>query len=131
MATMSAGWARPVPGLSTAAVPAAIPQRKASSAPPPRMKPCTIPATKQSPAPVALRTGTGSPETSITVGKSLNLFGYRTPLVFTHDKNGEVTTISGQVEWRFGNFVLRLGASQSTADSLAPSGEIRHTWSPR
>jgi len=80
---------------------------------------------------VALRTGTGSPETSITVGKSLNLFGYRTPLVFTHDKNGEVTTISGQMEWRFGNFVFSLGASQSTADSLAPSGEIRHSWSPR
>jgi len=80
---------------------------------------------------VALRAGIGTPETSITLGKSVNLFGYHTPLVFTHDKAGEVTTISGQVEWRFGNFVLRLGASQSTADSLAPSGEIRHTWSPR
>ena len=80
---------------------------------------------------VALRAGIGTPETSITLGKSVNLFGYRTPLVFTHDKAGEVTTISGQVEWRFGNFVFRLGASQSTADSLAPSGEIRHTWSPR
>jgi hypothetical protein len=80
---------------------------------------------------VALRTGIGAPETSITLGKSLNLFGYRTPLVFTHDKDGEVTTIKGQVEWRFGNFVFSLGASQSTADSLAPSGEIRHSWSPR
>jgi len=80
---------------------------------------------------VALRTGVGTPETSITLGKTVNLFGYHTPLVFTHDKAGEVTTISGQVEWRFGNFVFRLGASQSTADSLAPSGEIRHTWSPR
>jgi len=80
---------------------------------------------------VALRTGVGAPETSITLGKSINLFGYHTPLVFTHDKAGEVTTISGEVEWRFGNFVFRLGASQSTADSLAPSGEIRHSWSPR
>jgi hypothetical protein len=80
---------------------------------------------------VALRAGIGAPETSITLGKSVNLFGYRTPLVFTHDKAGEVTTISGQFEWRFGDFVLRLGASQSTADSLAPSGEIRHSWSPR
>jgi hypothetical protein len=80
---------------------------------------------------VALRAGIGTPETSITLGKTINLFGYHTPLVFTHDKAGEVTTISGQVEWRFGNFVFRLGASQSTADSLAPSGEIRHTWSPR
>jgi autotransporter translocation and assembly factor TamB len=80
---------------------------------------------------VALRAGIGTPETTITLGKSINLFGYHTPLVFTHDKMGEVTTISGQVEWRFGNFVFRLGASQSTADSLAPSGEIRHSWSPR
>ncbi|MDR3673509.1 MAG: translocation/assembly module TamB domain-containing protein [Holophaga sp.] len=80
---------------------------------------------------VALRTGVGTPETTITLGKAVNLFGYHTPLVFTHDKTGEVTTISGQVEWRFGDFVFRLGASQSTANSLYPSGEIRHSWSPR
>ena len=80
---------------------------------------------------VALRTGVGAPATSITLGTSFNLLGYRTPLVFTHDKAGELTTLSGQVEWRFGDFVLHLGASQSTADTLAPSGEIRHTWSPR
>jgi hypothetical protein len=80
---------------------------------------------------VAWRTGSNAPETSITVGKTLNVFGYHTPLVFTHNKAGDVTTISGQVEWRFGNYVFRLGASQSTSDSLAPSGEIRHTWSPR
>jgi hypothetical protein len=42
-----------------------------------------------------------------------------------------VTTISGQVEWRFGDFVFRMGASQSTANSLSPSGEIRHSWSPK
>ncbi len=80
---------------------------------------------------VAVRTETGTPEATLTVGKTVNVFGYHTPLVFTRDKQGEVTTISGQVEWRFGNFVFRLGASQSTADSMAPSGEIRHTWSPR
>jgi autotransporter translocation and assembly factor TamB len=80
---------------------------------------------------VALRAGIGTPETTITLGKTVDLFGYHAPLVFTHDKNGEVTTISGQVEWRFGNFVFRMGASQSTANSLSPSGEIRHSWSPR
>jgi hypothetical protein len=82
---------------------------------------------------VAVRTGsgTGNAETSVTVGKTINLFGYHAPLVFTDDKEGGVTTVSGQAEWRFGSFVLRLGASQSTADSLAPSGEIRHSWSPR
>ncbi len=80
---------------------------------------------------VAVSTETGTPETTLTVGKTVDVFGYHAPLVFTRDKQGEVTTISGQVEWRFGDFVLRLGASQSTADSMAPSGEIRHTWSPR
>jgi hypothetical protein len=80
---------------------------------------------------VAFLAGVGTPETTITLGKTVDLFGYHAPLVFTHDKEGEVTTISGQVEWRFGDFVLRLGATQSTANSLSPSGEIRHSWSPK
>jgi len=80
---------------------------------------------------VALRAGAGAPQTAITVGTSIDLGGYRLPLVFTHDNAGEVTTISGQTEWRLGNFVFSLGASQSTSDSLAPSGQIRHTWTPR
>jgi len=81
---------------------------------------------------VAWRTGSGgaSPETSVTVGKSIDLFGYRTPVVVTHQKTGTTATISGQVEWRFGNFVLQLGVSQSGANGAAPSGEIRHVWSP-
>ena len=81
---------------------------------------------------VAWRTGSGgaSPETSVTVGKSIDLFGYRTPVVVTHQKTGTTATTSGQVEWRFGNFVLQLGVSQSGANGAAPSGEIRHVWSP-
>jgi autotransporter translocation and assembly factor TamB len=81
---------------------------------------------------IAWRTGAGgtAPETSITVGKSLNLFGHPTPFVFTHQKSGDTTSLSGQVEWRFGNVVLQLGASQSGTNGIAPSGEIRHTWSP-
>jgi len=81
---------------------------------------------------VAWRTGsgTGTPETSITIGKSINLFGHRTPVVLTHQQSGETTTLSGQMEWRFGNFVLLLGVSQSGTNGVAPSGEIRHTWSP-
>jgi hypothetical protein len=81
---------------------------------------------------VAWRTGsgTGAPETSVTVGKSINLFGHPTPLVLSHQKSGDTTTTSGQVEWRFGNFVLLLGVSQSGQNGAAPSGEIRHTWSP-
>lgn len=81
---------------------------------------------------VAWRTGSGgaSPETSVTVGKSINLFGYRTPVVVTHQQTGTTAITSGQVEWRFGNFVFQLGVSQSGANGAAPSGEIRHTWSP-
>lgn len=81
---------------------------------------------------VAWRTGsgTGSPETSVTVGKSVDLFGHRTPVVLTHQTSGGVSITSGQVEWRFGNLVLLLGVSQSGTNGIAPSGEIRHTWSP-
>jgi autotransporter translocation and assembly factor TamB len=81
---------------------------------------------------VAWRTGSGgaAPETSITVGKSVDLFGHRTPVVFTHQQSGTTVTTSGQVEWRFGNFVVQLGVSQSGANGAAPSGEIRYFWSP-
>jgi len=81
---------------------------------------------------VAWRTGSaGSYETTVTLGKTLNLGERRVPLVFTHRKNADVVTLSGQVEWRIGNFVLQLGASQSGSTGLNPSGEIRHSWSPR
>lgn len=81
---------------------------------------------------VAWRTGSsGSYETTVTLGKTLNLADRRVPLVFTHRTTADVVTLSGQVEWRLGNFVLQLGASQSGATGLNPSGEIRHTWSPR
>lgn len=81
---------------------------------------------------VAWRTGsgTGTSETSVTVGKSVDLFGHRTPVVLTHQTSGGVSITSGQVEWRFGNLVLLLGVSQSGTNGIAPSGEIRHTWSP-
>ena len=80
---------------------------------------------------VAFRSGLGTPETSLILGKSVEWFGHRTPLVFTHRKLGENTTYSLQGEWRFGNIVLQLGASQTTGDTLHPSGEIRHTWVPK
>jgi hypothetical protein len=80
---------------------------------------------------VALRSSVGATETSVILGKSVNLLGHRVPLVFTHRKAAEVTTVSGQVEVRFGNFILQMGGSQSTGGSLQPSGEIRHTWTPK
>lgn len=79
----------------------------------------------------ALRPGTGSPEMAFTVGKSVDLFGRRTPVVVTHRRAGEVVTLSGQLEWRFGNFVLQMGASRTGTTGVNPSGEVRWTWSPR
>ena len=79
---------------------------------------------------VAFRSSVGATETSIIVGKNYNFMGYRIPLVVTHIKAGEVTTLSGQIEWRFGHFVLQWGASQTTGSNPNLAGEIRHTWTP-
>ncbi len=80
---------------------------------------------------VAVRTSTlGTSETEFTLGKSLNLYGQRSAIVFTHTKSGELSIDSGQVEWRFGNLILQLGFTKGGGVGLTPSGEIRHTWSP-
>ena len=81
---------------------------------------------------VAVRTTSlGTTETEVTFGKSINLFGQRSAFVVSHRKSGELSITSGQVEWRFGNFILQLGASKGGDAGLNPSGEIRHTWSPK
>ncbi len=81
---------------------------------------------------VAVRsTNLGTTETEVTLGKSLNLLGQRSAFVVSHKKSGELAITSGQVEWRFGNFILQLGASKGGSAGLSPSGEIRHTWSPK
>ncbi|GLH72178.1 hypothetical protein GETHLI_06800 [Geothrix limicola] len=80
---------------------------------------------------VAVRTTTlGSTETEVTMGKSVNLLGQRSAFVMSHKKSGELSITSGQIEWRFGNVILQLGASKGSG-GLDPSGEIRHTWSPK
>jgi hypothetical protein len=81
---------------------------------------------------VALRPTTqGTTETEVTFGKSISLLGQRSAVVVSHKKTGELAITSGQVEWRFGGFVLQLGASKGGDVGLSPSGEIRHTWSPK
>lgn len=81
---------------------------------------------------VAVRTTTlGTTETEVTLGKSLNLLGQRSAFVVSHRKSGEVSITSGQVEWRFGGLILQLGASRGGGVGLNPSGEIRHSWSPK
>lgn len=81
---------------------------------------------------VAVRSSSlGTTETDVTLGKSINLFGQRSAFVVSHKKSAELSVTSGQVEWRFGGVILQLGVSQSGQSGLNPSGEIRHTWSPR
>lgn len=81
---------------------------------------------------VAVRSSTlGTTETDVTLGKSINLFGQRSAFVVSHQKSSDLSITSGQVEWRFGGVILQLGVSQSGQSGLNPSGEIRHTWSPR
>jgi len=81
---------------------------------------------------VAVRTTSlGTTETEFTMGKSLNLLGQRSALVGSHKKSGELSITSGQVEWRFGGYILQLGFSKAGSSGVNPSGEIRHTWSPK
>ncbi|HJV23567.1 MAG TPA: translocation/assembly module TamB domain-containing protein [Holophagaceae bacterium] len=81
---------------------------------------------------VSVRTGsTGTTETDVILGKRVNLFGWKVPLIVSQRRSRDLTTTSGQVEWRFGGFTLQLGATQSQNSGVNPSGEIRHTWSPK
>ena len=81
---------------------------------------------------VAVRTTSlGTTETEVTLGKSINLFGQRSALVLSHKKSGELNITSGQVEWRFGGLILQLGATKGGTSGLEPSGEVRHSWSPK
>jgi len=73
---------------------------------------------------------TGTAETRVTVGKSISFLG-GAPILFNYKKSGNDVTTSGQVEWRLGNLVIQLGASSSSTSGLSPSGEIRHTWTPK
>jgi len=81
---------------------------------------------------VAVRTTSlGTTETEVTLGKSITLLGQRSALVVSHRKSGELSITSGQVEWRFGNLILQLGFSKGGSSGVNPSGEIRHSWSPK
>ncbi len=81
---------------------------------------------------VAVRTtSTGTTEREFTLGKSINLLGQRSAWVISHKKSGELSISSLQFEWRFGDFIFQLGGSKAGSSGLSPSGEIRHTWSPK
>jgi hypothetical protein len=81
---------------------------------------------------VAVRTtSVGTTETEFTLGKSLNLLGQRSAWVVSHKKSGELSISSLQFEWRLGDFIFQLGGSKGGSSGLSPSGEVRHTWSPK
>ncbi|MCL1894015.1 MAG: translocation/assembly module TamB [Holophagaceae bacterium] len=78
----------------------------------------------------AYRTGMGGVyETDIIIGKNINILDYTIPLAGSYRQNGDIVTIGGQMELRFGNFVIHLGATGSRTLGIAPSGEIRYSWS--
>ena len=80
-------------------------------------------------------------DVSDAMEKSFPIFGRRTPFILNQKQEGTQTTTSATVEWRFGNFVIQLGArqvngtSQTPGDTEAktpqPSGEIRYTWNTK
>ncbi|MDR2560814.1 MAG: translocation/assembly module TamB [Holophagales bacterium] len=82
---------------------------------------------------VALRTGIGGigviAETDVIVGKNLEIMDWPLSLVGNYRKIGETVTLGGQMEMRFGNFVIHLGASGNQSLGVSPSGEIRYSWS--
>lgn len=79
---------------------------------------------------VAYRTGIGGvAETDVIVGKNIHVLNQTIPLAGSYKQSGDVLTIGGQMELRFGNLVIHLGASGSRALGVAPTGEIRYSWS--
>jgi len=81
---------------------------------------------------VAVRTTSlGTSETEFTIGSSFELFDHQNAWVGTHKKSGEVSIDSIHWEWRFGNLIIQLGGTKGAGVGLSPSGEIRHTWSPK
>ena len=78
---------------------------------------------------------------NLTIEKRFDILGHKTPVIYNYKQEGTQTTISGNVAFRFGNFVIQLGAKQVTGatqtpgdvtvQGVQPSGEIRHTWIPK
>jgi autotransporter translocation and assembly factor TamB len=83
---------------------------------------------------VAWRTGMGgtalsSNEIDIIVGKNIEIIDWPLSLAGSYKVSGDVVMLGSQMEMRFGNFVVRLGASGSQSLGVSPSGEIRYSWS--
>lgn len=83
----------------------------------------------------------GTANMTLTLEETTDWLGPRIPFIATIKQEGPQTTLAGNLEFRFGNLVITLGAKQvnnSTStpsetiyQGVQPSGEIRYTWSPR
>jgi hypothetical protein len=80
---------------------------------------------------VAVRPGVDSDSTAemdLIVGKNLTIGDRTVPLIGNYKTNMTAASVGGEVEWRMGNLVIRFGAS-GDGYQVAPSGEVRYTWS--
>jgi hypothetical protein len=81
---------------------------------------------------VAVRTTTlGNTETEFTFGGNWTWLGPNGSWVYSHKKSSELNIDALQGEWRLGNLIFQLGGTKAGSTGIAPSGEIRHTWSPK
>ena len=80
---------------------------------------------------VAFRTGNPGFESDVIIGKNINLMGRSIPLTGSYTRTNNIATMGGQMEWRLGNLVIQFGASGGREVGVAPSGEIRYSWSSR
>ncbi|MDR2697882.1 MAG: translocation/assembly module TamB, partial [Holophagales bacterium] len=81
---------------------------------------------------VAIRTGTpGVYEADVIIGKNIYLMGRSIPVTGSYTRTNNIVTMGGQMEWRLGSLVIQLGASGGRTVGIAPSGEIRYSWSSK
>ena len=73
----------------------------------------------------------GNTETEFTFGGNWAWLGPNGSWVVSHKKSSELNIDSGQLEWRLGNLIFQAGVTRAGSTGFAPSGEIRHTWSPK
>jgi hypothetical protein len=78
---------------------------------------------------VAYRTGFGgNAETDIIIGKNIEIMDWPLSLAGSYKSSSDIVMLGGQMEMRFGNLVIHLGANGSRALGVSPSGEIRYSW---
>jgi hypothetical protein len=85
---------------------------------------------------VSVATRTGITEgstlaTDIIIGKNIEMMSTIIPLIGSYKRSGNIVTIGGQMELRYGNLLIHFGVDGSRALGVSPSGEIRYSWNSR